>query len=176
MQKAQSILQHCGIDDPRRTICIDWDGVIHSYTSGYQGDVASFPDAPVEGAIEFLTNLLSSGNWIVIIHTARTDGLNLPGIWRVEEAIFDYLHKHGLPANLAEQITVHQTRGKPRADVYLDDRAYRFEGIFPHIVDLEMLAPWNEPINVPCPVILEDDELAELEEEDVIDIAAWGFR
>ena len=34
-------------------ICLDFDGVIHSYTSGWKG-AAVIPDPPVPGALEFI--------------------------------------------------------------------------------------------------------------------------
>lgn len=42
------------------TICIDFDGVLHSYESGWQG-IAVIPDSPVKGAIEWLLELLRDG-------------------------------------------------------------------------------------------------------------------
>ena len=34
-------------------LCLDFDGVCHSYTSGWQG-ADNIPDPPVEGLFEFL--------------------------------------------------------------------------------------------------------------------------
>lgn len=35
----------------KKTICVDFDGVIHKYSKGWQGDVIY--DEPVEGAKEY---------------------------------------------------------------------------------------------------------------------------
>ena len=37
----------------RPILCVDFDGVIHSYTSGWEG-IDMIPDPPVEGAIKWL--------------------------------------------------------------------------------------------------------------------------
>jgi hypothetical protein len=41
----------------RPILCLDFDGVIHSYTSGWKG-AAVIPDAPVPGALEFIHEAL----------------------------------------------------------------------------------------------------------------------
>ena len=41
----------------RPVICIDFDGVLHSYTSGWQG-MSKASDPPVDGAIEWLKEVL----------------------------------------------------------------------------------------------------------------------
>lgn len=43
-----------------KDLCIDFDGVIHSYKSGWKGATV-IPDEPVPGAIEWLVNLLDQG-------------------------------------------------------------------------------------------------------------------
>ena len=37
----------------RPILCLDWDGVIYSYTSGWQGATV-LPDPPVPGALDFI--------------------------------------------------------------------------------------------------------------------------
>ena len=46
-------------ETPKPTLCVDFDGVIHSYISGWKGaDV--IPDPPVPGAIEALYRIYRS--------------------------------------------------------------------------------------------------------------------
>ena len=42
----------------RKLICLDFDGVLHSYSSGWKG-VRNIPDPPVHGALEWLCEALS---------------------------------------------------------------------------------------------------------------------
>ena len=51
----------------RPTIAIDFDGVIHKYSKGWNGGVI---DDPVPGAFEFIDNLFKSG-FNVFIHSTR---------------------------------------------------------------------------------------------------------
>ena len=41
----------------KQTICIDFDGVLHAYTSGWKG-ASVIPDGPVTGAIAWLCDLV----------------------------------------------------------------------------------------------------------------------
>ena len=41
-------------------LCIDFDGVLHSYSSGWKG-ARNIPDPPVTGAIEWLDSLVEDG-------------------------------------------------------------------------------------------------------------------
>lgn len=101
----------------QKTICVDFDGVIADYSNGYQGaDV--FGD-PLPGAADSLEALRAAG-WKVIIHTTRkeTHGLR------------SYLQRHGIPYDEINQNSDQppgSNPGKPIADIYLDDRAVRFE-------------------------------------------------
>src|SRR5690606_19100252 len=55
---------------PRRdTVCVDFDGVLHSYVSGWKGGTV-IPDPPVPGAIEWLTKLHES--YEIAILSTRT--------------------------------------------------------------------------------------------------------
>ena len=47
--------------DKRPTVCFDFDGVIHSYTSGWKGDDV-IPDPPVEGIKEVIDKLRADVN------------------------------------------------------------------------------------------------------------------
>lgn len=114
-----------------RTICIDFDGVIHSYTSGWQGH-ENIPDPPVPGALDFIRAAQSIGGVEVVIQSTRA--AKPEGLFAIEK----YLHENGLdprPVITAE---------KPPALIYIDDRGFRFEGTWPAIEDLLAMQPWNK--------------------------------
>ena len=116
-------------------ICIDFDGVLHSYTSGWQGaDVAS--DPPVPGAIEWLTDLIVANEVDPQIYSSRSrqDG----GI----SCMKDWLIRHGMsPALTAELAFPTQ---KPAAFLTIDDRAICFKGTFPSAAEMKAFKPWNK--------------------------------
>ena len=53
----------------KKTIAVDFDGVIHKYSRGYQD--GSIYDEPVEGALETMEKLSQQFN--VVIFTVRPD-------------------------------------------------------------------------------------------------------
>lgn len=116
----------------RYSIAVDFDGVIHSYTSPWV-DAATIPDPPVEGAIEWLTAI--SEKFDVVIFTTR--GKTLEG----RTAVARYIAQHGY---CGRDFTV--TAEKPPCLIYLDDRAYRFEGpgTFPTAEQVHQAIPWNK--------------------------------
>lgn len=129
------------------TIAVDFDGVIHSYTSGWKG-AHIIPDPPVEGAIEFLSYLTMDGGpvrGVIFSSRAKT--------WRGRRAMRAWLREHSgtiwheaIGSHGIESIPI--TATKPAASVYLDDRGVRFEGSFPQTREefkaLVALAPWNK--------------------------------
>ena len=48
------------------TVSFDFDGVIHSYRSGWKG-AAVIPDPPVEGIKEVIEQLISDGLWSSVL-------------------------------------------------------------------------------------------------------------
>lgn len=50
-------------------LCLDFDGVIHSYSSGWQG-AAVIPDAPVTGAMRFIWD--ATDHFRVAIYSSRS--------------------------------------------------------------------------------------------------------
>jgi hypothetical protein len=117
----------------RYTVAVDFDGVIHSYTSPWAGaDV--IPDPPVPGAIEWLLEI--SKKFTVVLFTTR--GETNAG----QYAVRAWLDKHGWPSGRAWPDV---TNSKPHALVYIDDRAWRFEGRFPTAHEIHGMRPWNKP-------------------------------
>ena len=113
-----------------KTVVFDFDGVIHSYTSGWQG-VTEINDPPVEGIGEAIAEIREAGFEVVIVSTRCDD---LAGV----AAIRRYLEKNGIEV---DAITAH----KPPAICYIDDRAICFEGnagaLLGMILDFK---PWNK--------------------------------
>lgn len=117
------------------TICIDFDGVLHSYVSGWRGaDVVE--DPPVPGAILWLTRLISNVELRPVIYSSRSK--DPAGI----AAMQAWLTTHGLhPHELAELEFPTQ---KPAAWLTIDDRCMCFEGEFPSIERMLAFVPWNK--------------------------------
>lgn len=90
----------------KKTIVLDFDGVIHSYDRGwYDGTIYGHP---IPGAKEVLWDLIHEG-YDVVIHTSRPNWEEIP----------KWMEDNGLP--LLEIIP-----GKPKGILYIDDRAVRF--------------------------------------------------
>ena len=72
---------------PEPTVAVDFDGVIHAYTSGWKG-VSNIPDPPVDGSIDALFRLLDAG-FKVAIFSSRSGSLRgaaLRRIWKLTNA------------------------------------------------------------------------------------------
>lgn len=125
----------------RYTIAVDFDGVLHSYTTPWI-DEQTIPDPPVEGAIVWLRSMLESG-FDVVIHTTR--GRTAVG----RDAVHLWLVKHWPEAPLTR---LQVTSEKPPALAYLDDRAIRFTGpaSWPTREQILQARPWNKPAQTPC--------------------------
>ena len=100
-------------------ICIDLDGVIAEFKKEGQ----TYADCKVvPGAKEKLTELKKNGHYI-IIQTARhmktCDGNVGNVLAKIGKITLDWLEKHKIPY---DEIYF----GKPWAEVYIDDNAYRF--------------------------------------------------
>jgi hypothetical protein len=128
-------------------ICVDFDGVIHSYASGWQGaDVIS--DEPVPGAIEWLMEHLPCPEPIcamapeyigpeVVIYSARSSQRG--GI----KAMQNWLVKHGLHPSYISEGILKFPETKPPAFLTLDDRAICFTGRFPTKEEMLGFRSWQ---------------------------------
>jgi 5'(3')-deoxyribonucleotidase len=116
------------------TICLDFDGVIHSYTSKWI-DAQTIPDRPVEGAVEFIEMLIDHG-YEVAVMSARSK--TKEGRDAMRQWMLDWKFKF---VDLIQFVEC-----KPPAVLYIDDRAYRFIGplSWPSIEFISAFKPWNK--------------------------------
>jgi capsule biosynthesis phosphatase len=118
-------------------ICLDLDGVI----SDFRKDGQSYADvSPIPGAIEKIKQLRANGHYI-IIHTARhmkTCNGNVGMVQaKIGKATIDWLEQHNV-----EYDELHF--GKPWANIYIDDNAFRFKGWDEVLEDGSNLPEYNE--------------------------------
>ena len=110
-------------------VVFDFDGVIHSYVSGWKG-ATKIPDPPVAGIKEAIDEIRNAGYEVCVVSTRCNQ---CGGI----EAIENYLAENHIQV---DQITAE----KPPAIVYIDDRAICFDGnaesLLEKIVSFE---PWT---------------------------------
>lgn len=109
---AVELAEQHGIWRTRRTVCLDFDGVIHSYRSGWCG-AEVIPDPPIHGTRDAIARLRKEHR--VVIHSARCR--DEAGVAAIEA----WLAKHGIEVDEV-------CRHKPPAMVYVDDRAVSFRG------------------------------------------------
>lgn len=100
-------------------LAIDFDGVIHDSNKGFY-DGTCYGD-PIPGALEAL-QILSSKFRIVIFTAKAKPNRPLVNGKSGTELVSEWLESHGMLQYVAEI-----TSEKPRAMLYIDDNAYRFE-------------------------------------------------
>jgi hypothetical protein len=123
-------------------LCVDFDGVIHSYSSGWQG-ATIIPDPPVPGALRWL--LRASEWWDVQVYSSRTKE---PG---GVQAMRDWLRVHSIEewgdSDERERLlhSVSFPEQKPAAVLSIDDRAICFDGVWETLDPQALLGfrPWN---------------------------------
>lgn len=114
----------------RQTVVFDFDGVIHSYTSGWQG-ATNIPDPPVDGIREAIQEIRDAGYEVIVVSTRCNT-------FEGEEAIRMYLRGQNI---VVDEIMAH----KPPAIVYIDDRAICFDGNSKHLLHkIKNFRPWNK--------------------------------
>jgi hypothetical protein len=95
-----------------KTAVFDFDGVIHSYTSGWKGATV-IPDPPVPGIGAAIAEIRKDYKVVVVSTRSETD--------EGREAIAEWLDHWDI---FVDGISA----TKPPAVVYVDDRAIQFDG------------------------------------------------
>lgn len=111
-----------------KIIAFDFDGVIHSYTSGWKGaDV--IPDLPVKGIKKVLEELKAK-DYVIGIVSSRA--ITIEG----KAAIEKYMAHYELPYDFV-------TSEKVPSIVLVDDRTISFDGDTSSLVEkIEAFKPW----------------------------------
>lgn len=118
-------------------LCLDFDGVLHSYTSGWRGaDI--IPDPPVPGAMQFLAEAVEHFEvQIFSPRSGQSGGISAMYTW-----LSNWLGRRGF--SLAVARAVEFPTEKPPAMLTIDDRALTFTGRWPSIEELKAFEPWYQ--------------------------------
>jgi hypothetical protein len=126
--------------DSKPILCLDFDGVLHAYTSGWQGgDVIG--DGPVPGAMAWLRDAVETFEVHVLSSRSR--------VQKSRELMRDTLkewliEKHGEVIGRVVHQLIHFPDYKPSAFLTIDDRSLCFTGTFPDPASLLTFKPWNK--------------------------------
>jgi hypothetical protein len=129
-------------------LCLDFDGVIHSYTSGWKGaDI--IPDPPVPRTFEFIVTAQES--FRVAIFSSRS---NQPGGREAMQKWFEDWFREWTSENPDRWPSegwrqkaldeIEWPTEKPAAFLTIDDRAITFNGKWPDPTLLLHFKPWNK--------------------------------
>lgn len=140
----------------RKAIGLDFDGVLHSYTSGWKGvDVVA--DEPVPGAIGWLIGMCLYSPYDVFILSVRCN--EVKGVEAMQEWLNEHIVRHLTSAAHYQRMeepdeaiaddhatilaSIEYYVQKPKeCFIFIDDRAWQFNGTFPSLTELEHFKPW----------------------------------
>lgn len=112
------------------TVVFDFDGVVHSYKSGWKGETV-IPDPVVPGIADEIARFRRFGYRVVVVSTrcATEEGL---------AAVKKYLRENRIEVDAVQ-------KEKPPAICYIDDRAMCFRGNAHHLVErVACFKSWTE--------------------------------
>jgi hypothetical protein len=132
-------------------LCVDFDGVVHSYASGWKGATV-IPDPPVKGALRWLWK---TTEWFdVQIYSSRSkDPMAREAMqaWMLVHSREEFGDDHPMSMMDGErdpgfQYPITIAYEKPAAFLTIDDRAICFEGDWSELDPADMLQfkPWNK--------------------------------
>ena len=107
-----------GFEKKRKTIAIDFDGVIHDASNGW-GDGTCY-GSPLPGSIDSIIALSKIYDIVIFTAKAKSDRPLVNGKTG-KDLVKEWLSKY----NILECVN-DVTSEKPRAELYIDDNGYRF--------------------------------------------------
>lgn len=149
-----------------KTVVFDFDGVIHSYTSGWLGET-TIPDPPVPGIREALKEIHGAGYEVVVVSTrcATAKGKGAIEAWLYNNGLREYIDK--------------VCKEKPPAIAYIDDRAICFDGHPENLLKkIQSFEPWYKiPTLTPPNEWISVEQLREMDGEPVWveDVKHWAL-
>lgn len=132
-------------------LCLDFDGVLHSYTSGWV-TAAFIPDPPVPGALDFLHDAIDHFRVVIFSSRSHQEGGRKAmwtwlGYWAKKE--WEQLPRGAERANKIINYFANDATWpteKPAAFLTIDDRAICFDGDWSKVSPEGLLnfRPWNK--------------------------------
>jgi hypothetical protein len=124
--------------DRKLTIAVDFDGVLHSYTTReYPFNPLKVLDPPVPGMLSWFISLVRDGRFNVCIFSTRNSNPDGPS------AMMHWMVDNGVPWEVLDRVTF--PLEKPPAHVTIDDRALQFTGRPIPLDEIADFSPWNHP-------------------------------
>lgn len=128
-------------------LCLDFDGVLHGYQSGWKGaGIAS--DPPVPGAREFIYE--AAKRFRVAIYSSRSKSFAGRAAMRRYfkqhfEQSLTFMSDPGLEYDWLSE-AIWYPWFKPSAFITIDDRALTFDGTWPTLDSIAAFKPWNKRV------------------------------
>lgn len=121
-------------DKSLKRALIDFDGTLHAYKTKFTTET-EIHDGPIDGAINFVMDLLDAGFDVVIFSTRCSN-------YKFKKAAIEWFEKYGMPR--AYSYGLEFTNIKGHHEFIMDDRAINFSGKYPSIEELKAFKPWNK--------------------------------
>jgi hypothetical protein len=116
------------MNKPKKIIVMDFDGVIHSYKSKWQG-IDEINDEPVPGVKEFIKEVRKYYQ----VHVLSSRTASLIG----KEAVIKWLDKYGIEVDRVTSVM-------SRAYIIINDRTICFNGYFEGLKEqIDTFEPWT---------------------------------
>lgn len=116
----------------KQTVVFDFDGVISTYENGWQG-VRVINDEPVEGIREVMLQIKEEYKIVILSSRCSSE--------KGREVLMDWLDEYAIPYDEITDV-------KPKALVYIDDRAICFRGNTAFLYkEVQQFEPWNNKLD-----------------------------
>ncbi len=127
-------------------LCVDFDGVIHSYKSGWQGATVIADDV-VPGFFEWLDE--ATRHFEIVVYSSRSKepgAIDAMMLWLAEQRKKWRDQGGKSPHELGGPVELKFAHEKPAAFLTIDDRAICFDGDWSKLAPQRLRAfqPWNK--------------------------------